>query len=331
MALQLDLLVNEMAINLNNSPEVSPAWTKEVEGKASGYLQIADNYQAQGRFSDAEELYRMALSVCETAVGEGHQALCKPLMALGQFLVQRAKLIEAEPFLLQLKAIRMKAFTQAAQFYAQHKESFVGNPLLKDSYLLLVEAVEALSQVYERFNDCQKAEKVFLTLLRSSEEALGSKHELTLDALRRLAASYQRFGFYAHARVAYEELLDIGVEIFGERALELTPCLNALCQIYGKLELPFEQIRVLQLQAQVVESSQSEDCLELAASLTRLADVLVATYCNQELFAAAGEIEQAKIAYQRAVSIYEKHYGLKASTVESLKLRLKKLECRLNC
>lgn len=329
MALQLDLLVNEMAVNLNNSPEVSPAWSKEVEGKASGYLQIADNYQAQGRFSDAEELYRMALSVCETAVGEGHQALCKPLMALGQFLVQRAKLVEAEPFLLQLKVIRMQAFTQAARFYAQHKESFAGNfPLLKDNYLLLVKAVEALSRVYECFNDCQKAEKVFLTLLRSSEEALGSKHELTLDALRRLAASYQRFGFYAHARVAYEELLDIGVETFGERALELTPCLNALCQIYGKLELPFEQIRVLQLQAQVVESSQSEDCLELAASLTRLADVLVSTYCNQELFAAAGEIEQAKKAYHRAISIYEKHYGLKSSTVESLKLRSKKLECR---
>ncbi len=279
--------------------------TVQVElRQAVDYFKMAMEYLTQGRFDDAEELYRMALNVSETAMGSANPAIIGHLEELANFYVGRAKFEAAEPYLKRIYALRISS--------DQNQLS---------DYFDLADTVEKLSTVFERTGRSSEGEKLFLALLRSQEKLKGGLDETTLDVLNRLGAFYLRTGVYAAARAVFEELLDIQSATTAVSA-EVAAVLANLSVVYGKLELHMEQIAVLERQVDVLDTIHGGSGLSLAAALTRLADVLSGavrvTGCSDIL-------EKAELIYRRALTIYEKHYGPSTATVEGLRLRLKSL------
>jgi len=272
--------------------------------QAVDYFKMAMEYLTQGRFDDAEELYRMALNVSETAMGVANPAIIGHLEELSSFYVSRAKFEEAEPYLKRIYALRINS--------AQEQLS---------DYFDLADTVDKLSTVFERTGRSSEGEKLFLALLRSQEKLKGGYHQTTLDVFNRLGSFYLRTGVYVAARAVFEELLDIRNDSNGVSA-EVAAVLSNLSVVYGKLELHMEQIAVLERQVDVLDTIHGGCGLSLAAALTRLADVLSGavrvTGCSDIL-------EKAELIYRRALTIYEKHYGPSTPTVESLRLRLKNL------
>ncbi|MDP3510538.1 MAG: tetratricopeptide repeat protein [Candidatus Melainabacteria bacterium] len=273
--------------------------------QAVDYFKMAMEYLTQGRFDDAEQLYRMALNVSETAMGMDNPAIIGHLEELSNFYMNRAKFVEAEPYLKRIYALRING-CQSDDGY------FEG----------LADTVDKLANVFERTGRSGEAEKLYLNLLRSQEKQKGGQDQTTLDALGRLGNFYQRTGVYAAARAVFEELLEIQVIVSGVNSSEVGAVLSSLSVVYGKLELYMEQIAVLERQVQVLDTIHGGCGLSLASALSRLADVLSGAV---RLTGCKDLLERAELVYRRALSIYEKHYGPSTATVENLRLRLKKL------
>lgn len=287
------------------SAGVSGSGAVQVElRQAVDYFKMAMEYLTQGRFDDAEQLYRMALNVSETAMGMDNPAIIGHLEELSNFYMNRAKFVEAEPYLKRIYALRINSV---------HDDSYFGS---------LANTIDKLAMVFERTARPGEAEKLYLNLLRSQEKSKGGQDQTTLEALSRLGNFYQRTGVYAAARAVFEELLEIQANVTGADSPEVGVVLSSLSVVYGKLELYMEQIAVLERQVQVLDTIHGGCGLSLASALSRLADVLSGavrlTGCNELL-------ERAELVYRRALSIYEKHYGPSTATVENLRLRLKKL------
>jgi tetratricopeptide (TPR) repeat protein len=75
---------------------------------------LADLYQQQGKYAEAEPLYRRALSIYEQQVGNDHPNLATSLNNLALFYSSQGKYTQAEPLLRRALAISEQ------QFEAQH-------------------------------------------------------------------------------------------------------------------------------------------------------------------------------------------------------------------
>lgn len=278
------------------------------------YSRLAQVYSNQGRLEEAEQLYKMALNVAETAMGTSHSGILQHLDDLANYYSNRAKFTEAEPYLKRAYALRLSQFAQSAESQCNG-----------DVYLDLADNVEKLSQVFERTGRKADGEKVFLTLLNGQAKHLGPEHPQTLDALERLGKFYGRINAQAAARIAFERLHELTVKVYGPLTAELGPVYSHLSIVYGKLDLYLEQIKMLEKQVQLVDTVHGGTGLPLAAALTRLADALAHAVRQGVKEDCTVLIEQAELTYIRALSLYEKHYGPKTSTVENLRARLKKL------
>lgn len=296
-------------LNKNQTAEFSTARLDtaiEVElRQAVDYFKMAMEYLNQGRFDDAEQLYRMALSVSETAMGSHNPAIISHLEELANFYLNRSKFVDAEPYLKRIYALRISE-SQAVCDTVQ--------------YFDLAATVDKLATVFERTARAGEGEKVYLNLLRNQEKLKGGQDVSTLDVMNRLGQFYMRTGVYAAARAVFEELVDIHAAL--PEAVEINTVLSNLACVYGKLELHYEQIAVLERQVQVLDTIHGGSGLSLAAALTRLADVLSGAV---RLTGCKEMHERAELVYRRALTIYEKHYGPSTPTVENLRNRLKKL------
>lgn len=276
------------------------------------YSRLAQVYANQGRFEEAEQLYKMALNVAETAMGVSNSGILKHLDDLGNYYANRAKHIEAEPYLKRAYAVRLSLQPEASARADL------------DRYIDLAENVEKLAQVFERTGRRADGETVFLTLLNGQAKNLGPEHPQTLDALERLGKYYVRITNFSAARIAFERLLEFGRKIWGQTSAEMGPVYSNLSVVYGKLELFREQVEMLEAHALVIETVHGGIGLPLAAALTRLADALSHAVLEGQGIGMHYK-EQAELTYRRALSLYEKHYGPKTSTVENLRARLHKL------
>lgn len=278
------------------------------------YSRLAQVYSNQGRFDDAEQLYKMALSVAETAVGTAHVGILSHLDDLAGYYSNRAKFIEAEPYLKRAYALRLSLLVESAESQ--------GNA---DVYYALADNVEKLSRVFESTARKGDGEKVFLTLLNGQAKQLGPKHPQTLDALERLGKFYCRVNNQSAARIAFERLHELALEVYGSASPQLGPVYSHLSIVYGKLDMHLEQIKMLERQVQLVDTVHGGTGLPLAAALTRLADALANAVRSGVKDDCTALREQAELTYIRALALYEKHYGPRTSTVENLRARLKKL------
>ncbi len=267
---------------------------------------MARAYLSEGRFDEAERLYKLALDVSQDFYGASHGEVAPHLENLSSFYVGRARYQQARPYLERLYALRLSQRSFGSDRYFQ--------PLLA--------TVEQLSLVLEHLCESEQAEKLYLATLRAAEKDFGSDSEHTLSVLGKLGEYYSRTGVYVAARAVFEELLDILSHKHGANSLELSAVLSQLSEVYGRLALYYDRIAVLERQVEITECVHNGTGVALASQLVRLGEALsvAAKHYQCKEFA-----ERAHLIYCRALSIYERFNGANTPTIQGLRAKLIKL------
>ncbi len=79
---------------------------------ATGLNNLAELYQAQGRYAEAEPLYRRSLAIDEKALGPEHPNLATSLENYAALLRETGHTAKADKMEARAKAIRVKRATE---------------------------------------------------------------------------------------------------------------------------------------------------------------------------------------------------------------------------
>jgi tetratricopeptide (TPR) repeat protein len=174
-----------------------PAGERAALAAVPVFVQKAHTLYGQGKYADAEPLYRRALAVYEEALGKRHPdtATCYNNLALD--LQYQGRSGEAEPLYRKALAVR---------------EEVLGprHPDTAHSYNDLATNLEAQGQYRE-------AEQLHRKALAMDEEVLGPHHPDTARNYNNLAYNLQAQGRYREAEPLFRKALAINEEVLGKR------------------------------------------------------------------------------------------------------------------
>jgi tetratricopeptide (TPR) repeat protein len=109
-ALRKELEATDRALRTGNAVDIRLALHDEPAAAEPTLLNnLADLYRAQGRYAEAEPLYKRSLAIRETALGPGHPDVATSLNNLADLYRAQGRYAEAEPLYKRALAIREKA------------------------------------------------------------------------------------------------------------------------------------------------------------------------------------------------------------------------------
>jgi CHAT domain-containing protein/Tfp pilus assembly protein PilF len=146
-------------------------------------------YYTQGRYAEAEPLYKRALAISEKALGPDHPDVASSLDNLAEMYVHQGRCAEAEPLHKRALAISEKALGP-------------DHPTVADS-------VHNLANVYSTRGLYAEAELLYERALAIKEKALGPDHPTVARSLSCLAYVYVHQGRYDQAKPRLDR--DIGI------------------------------------------------------------------------------------------------------------------------
>ncbi|KAK9786403.1 hypothetical protein SCARD494_11162 [Seiridium cardinale] len=188
---------------------------------------------AQGRYAEAEELYRQVLVGYIDLVGADHIETLTTYARLAHVLSCRGKLVEAKDIIIQV---------------CSGREMILGkyHPETLDSLHELAMTYEGLG-LYQEFKSA--AEKVYL--LR--ERILGQDHPDTLRSRAAFAFALKGNNFLEQAYYHYEETMNKRIQVLGERHPDTQTCMMDMAiikQEQGNLEASrVMDLRLLKIRA----------------------------------------------------------------------------------
>jgi CHAT domain-containing protein len=179
---------------------------------AMGWLNLAAQHQALGRWAEAERGYRQARDIRKAMLGETH-----PLY--GNSLNNLAGLYQA---MGDYKAA-LPLYQQARDF---HKAGLgVKHPTYAGS-------LNNLAALYRAMKEYQAALPLFKQVLDIYEATLGEKHPTYAGSLNNLAGLYQAMGDYKAALPLFQQVLDIRKATLGTKHRDYATSLSGLAMLY---------------------------------------------------------------------------------------------------
>jgi tetratricopeptide (TPR) repeat protein len=166
----------------------------------------------QGKYTEAEGLFKRALAIREKALGAKHPDVGQTLNNLALVYGAQAKYTEAEGLFKRALAIREKALG------ANHPD--VGRSL------------NNLANVYRAQGKYSEAEGLCRRALAIHEKALGAGHPGVADTLNLLAGVYQAQGKYSEAERLFERALAIREKARGVGHPDVARAVNNLALMY---------------------------------------------------------------------------------------------------
>ena len=186
---------------------------------------LADELRIQGKYEEAEPLYREALQVMRETLGNRHPSTLATISNLGALLRDKGDLVAAEP--LCCEALEL------------HRET-LGNR--HRSTLTTISILGALLYIKR---DLAAAEPLFREALEVARDTLGNRHPGTLAAINNLGVQFHAKDDLAAAEPLFREALAGQRETLGNRhprTLFSIESLDELLQAKGKLR-PAEKFR----------------------------------------------------------------------------------------
>ena len=150
---------------------------------------LANLYQRQGKYEEAEPLYKRSLAITEKALGKKHSAIANTLSNLALLYRQQGKYEKAEPLYKQSLAIKEKA--------------------LGKEHPLVATILNNLAELYDQQGKHKKAQPLYKRSLAITEKALGKEHPSVATTLNNLAELYDQQGEYEKAELLYIKSLSI--------------------------------------------------------------------------------------------------------------------------
>jgi CHAT domain-containing protein len=279
---------------------------------------LAGLFEDQGRYTDAEPLYRRSLAINERGHGPP-MSVAAVLNNLANLYLDQGRYVDAEPLLKRSLAIREKvlgpdhaavapALNNLAQVYRSEGRYLDAEPLLK-RMLVIVEkarddftgavALVNLAGLYEDQRRYAEAEPLYKRSLALYEKTRGLNHPDVAIALVNLANFYRLTGRYADGEPLAKRALSITEKKLGPDHPYVANSLNSLALLYWKQGRYAEAEPLYKRSLAIREKVLGPDHPEVARSLNNLAVL----YVDQ------GRYAEAESLYKRALVTYEKTLG----------------------
>jgi CHAT domain-containing protein/tetratricopeptide (TPR) repeat protein len=169
-------------------------------------------YWEQGRYADAEGLYKRALAIREKALGASHPDVAQALNNLAVVYAKQAKYADAEGLYKRALAIWEKALGKDHPTVAKNLHNLAG--------------------VYHDQGKYADAEGLYRRVLAIWEKVPGKDHPDVAQTLNNLANVYEVQGKYADAEGLYKRALAIKEKALGADHPDVALTLNNLASVY---------------------------------------------------------------------------------------------------
>jgi tetratricopeptide (TPR) repeat protein/CHAT domain-containing protein len=295
---------------------------------------LADVYWRQGKYAEAEGLYKRVLAIREKALGADHPDVAQTLNNLALVYKDQGKYADADGLYKRALAIYEKARSASqpavagtldnlANVYSDQGKYAEAEGLYKRALAIREKALGAdhplvaitlnnLASVYESQGKYADAEGLDKRALAIKEKALGKDHLSVVYTLVGLANVYLYQGKYAEAEGLYKRALASREKALGADHPDVAMTLNGLARVYDDQGKYAEAEALLKRALAIYEKAFGADHPEVATSLNNLA----------ALYEQQGKYADAEGLSKRALAIYEKALGQEhprvASTLNSL-------------
>jgi tetratricopeptide (TPR) repeat protein len=255
---------------------------------------LANLYQSQGIYAEAEPRYKRALEITEKALGPDHPDVAATLNNLAKLYRSLGKYAEAEPLCKRSLEITEKA--------------------LGPDHPDLATILNNLAALHESRGRYAEAEPLYKRSLEINEKALGPHHPSVGTMLNNLAELYKSQGRYAEAEPLCKRALEIREKALGPDHPDVGGTLNNLASLYESQGRYTEAEPLCKRALDIREKALGSDHPDVAGTLNNLANL-----CKYQ-----GKYAEAEHLYKRDLEITEKALGpdhpLAATTLNNLAL-----------
>jgi CHAT domain-containing protein/Flp pilus assembly protein TadD len=275
----------------------------------------------QGKYNQAESLYKRSLEIGEKALGSNHPDVATSLNNLAGLYYSQGNYSAAEPLYKRSLSIREKALGSnhpdvatslnnlAGLYYSQGNYS-AAEPLYKRSLSIKEKALGSnhpdvagslnnLALLYSDQGNYSAAEPLLKRSLSIKEKALGANHPSVALSLNNLALLYSDQGNYSAAEPLLKRSLDIYEKALGSNHPNVASSLNNLAELYRTQGNYSAAEPLLKRSLSIREKALGSNHPDVAGSLNNLALL----YVDQ------GNYSAAEPLYKRSLDIVEKALG----------------------
>jgi len=275
-------------------------------------------YDQEGKYEQAEPLYKRCLRISEKIKGPNHPDVAISLKNLGQLYWEQGKYEESEALINRAMQIDEKALgpndrqvanlaNSLATLYASQGRYAESERLYKRALQIwgqsnnpdLASVVNNLAQLYYKQGKYDQAEPLYKRALQIFEKTSGFNSSGVATALHNLAQLYRKQGKSDWAESMYKRSLQIEERTFGPEHPDVAPTLDSLAELYREQGKFAEAEPLYKRALQIREKHLGPNHPDLATSLNNLA----------LLYVALGKNAQAEPLYERALAIDKKARG----------------------
>jgi CHAT domain-containing protein/Flp pilus assembly protein TadD len=295
---------------------------KEHPAVAGSLNNLAALYERQGRYSQAEPLYRQALEMRQRLLGKEHPSVASSLNDLAILYESQGRYSEAEPLFRQALEMRQRLlgnehpdvagslnnlaalyqrqgrYSEAEPLYRQALE--MNQRLMGDEYPAVASSLNNLAYLYETQGRYSQAEPLFRQALEIRQRLLGDEHPVVAISLNNLAYLYESQGRYSQAEPLYHQALEMNQRLLGKEHPDVAQNLNNLAALYQS-QGRYSQAEPLYRQAlEMRQRLLGNEHPDVATSLNNLAS----------LYQAQGNLPRAVELLSQGMNIQEHNLGI---------------------
>jgi tetratricopeptide (TPR) repeat protein len=246
---------------------------------ATSMGRLANLYREQGRYSEAEPLYKRSLVLSEHQLGSNHPDVATSLHNLAVLYSDQGRYSEAEPLYKRSLVLREH------QLGSDHPD--------------VAKSLNNLALLYSDQGRYSEVEPLYIRSLAIQEHQLGGKHLDVAKSLSNLASLYYAQGRYNEAESLFKRSLSIWERQLGANHPNISICLNNLAGVYYAQERYSETEMLLVRSLSILECQLGSEHPNVASNLNNLA----------LLYDAQGRYSEAEPLYVRSLSIWERQLG----------------------
>jgi CHAT domain-containing protein/Tfp pilus assembly protein PilF len=236
---------------------------------------LAELYKDQGRYADAEPLFKRSLDIAEKASGPNHPEFAGSLDNLASLYIHQGRYADAEPLIKRSLAIYEKTLGP--------NHPYVSTPL------------NDLASLYKTQGRYAEAEPLYQRVLAILEKAVGPDDADVGRNLNLLAELYRAQARYSDAEPLLKRSLAIKEKVLGPNHPSVAASLNSLAAVYYEQKRFGDAEPLFQRALALDEIALGPNHPEVATSLNSLA----------ALYAAEGRYSDAESLYKRSLAINE--------------------------
>jgi tetratricopeptide (TPR) repeat protein len=282
---------------------------------------LATVYQTQGKYNEAERLYKKTVSVWEKTLGAKHPYIGQCLNNLGGLLKSLGRYDESISLYNRILPLLEKAFSKnhllfadcannlavvynAKGWYKDAKPLYeqalrIRKKILGNNHPLVGQSLNNLAELYHTEGLLDEAEQLYCRSLSITETKLGQNHSEVAIILNNLAELYRLQKRYDEAESLYKRALDIRQKVFNSNHPLVGQSFNNLAQLY-RLIGRYNEAEELYLQAKNIwETVLYPEHPDQGVILNNLAD----------LYHTMGNYQKAESFYKSALKIREAALG----------------------